>query len=370
MSYSPPPGVVVNLDFITPWSDPDGANLILDPDDSKPDDSELYTNLFSGPEKFHEKSLLIFGTSQPDPNTTPTISSTDVLPALNLSLEDSIISSSVPYGETVVGRSMDIAISNVIRSVTFETLLPIFTGSPLPLAPWLQACGGAFSQQDNGIVFSNTDVSTERLYLEFQRFPENDPVNKNTYGLENAVGIVGLDLTAGKLGKLNFTFSGNPNLPAYNARIPVDFGNQKVQLLGPLKKSNLLVAQLTDLETNTTRNFCFYKLQTDNFFGYDIENLQVSSFELSERVVSNPVLALTVLLDTANEVASITPEFCLGRRYKLNLSLGTLNNPVIFEWSELCLEDYKNLSVGEYVGVSIGFRNVGINSLTFSGTIE
>ena len=317
-------------------------------------------------QKFNNKSLLLFGKVQENPNTAPNIAGTDVIPALNLTLEDKIDSSVIPYGENAVGRSADIAINNVTRTVEFETLFSIFSGENFPLGVWLEACGGVLIESPNKISFSNENVSTKRLYLEFHRFPEDDPENKNTYGVENAVGTVGFNLTAGKLCKLNFSFSGNPKFPTYSERVLADFQNQKFQVLGALRKANLLSARITDLETGNSQDLCFYKLQTDNLFGYAIENLETSLTNFSERVVSNSTVALTVLLNTLNSVEDFTPEFCLGRRYSLKLSLGSFANSVDLEFSELCLLDYKQQKIGEVAGMSLGFLNTGITTLSFS----
>lgn len=333
--------------------------------------SGLNTSLFSGPETFTEKNVLLFGKTQTVEDGLETVLAADALAGINLKFEDQIFSNVIPYGETATGRTSAVSITNIIRKISFYTLVPILpvgetvTEDSLPLTAWLKACGAKSSVVDNTLTFSNEEPIDARLFLEIHRIPDKDVNKRKSYGVQNSVGIVGLVLEAGRRSQLTFEFSGNPVLPNYGPKIWPNFGQQKSRILEPLNRNNIIFAELTDLQTNVLYNICFYKLETDNLFGFKLENPQLSCSEAPQLVPEAGLVALTVLLSSENSIATVTPEFCLERKYSLRLKLGT-TYPVEIQFSELCLLDYKQQKIGEVAGMSMGFLSTGTLSLSFS----
>lgn len=325
-------------------------------------------------QKFRDKSALVYGKIQSLLDTAENLSGVNAVAALNLTFEDNISSETQEFSEKFSGRSAIVSITNVVRKITFETLFPVLDAAinpiseeSLPLIPWFKACGVSAEIIDNNLILSNEIFSAERLTVEIQQLPDNDPVNQNSYKVFNAVGMVGLGLTVSKLGKLFFTFLGNPELPVYRERYTPDFGTQKLNLLGAIKTNTVVSSTLTDLETETVTSFCFFKIQTDNLFGFEPEQSQLSCGEHFQAIPKPTPLAITVPLGTDNSVLKNTPEYCLGRRYSLKAIFGSVQSPIILEISELQLADYKKITADDLVGVVMGFLNTGTTKLMFTG---
>lgn len=325
-------------------------------------------------QKFRDKSALIYGKIQTLVDVAENLSGVNAVAALNLVFEDSISSETQEFSNKFSGRSAVVSINNVVRKVTFETLFPVLDATvipvseeSLPLISWFKACGVSAEIVDNDLTLTNETFSAERLTVEIQQLPDNDPANQNSYKVLNAVGMVGLDLTVSKLGKLFFTFLGNPELPVYRERYITDFGSQKLNLLGTIRPNTVVSSTLTDLETETVTSFCFFKIQTDNLFGFEPEQNQLSCGEHFQSVPKPTPLAITIPLGTNNSVLKNTPEYCLGRRYSLKAIFGSAQSPIILEMSELQLADYKKIAADDLVGVVMGFLNTGFTKLTFTG---
>lgn len=328
------------------------------------------------PVRFHEKVALLYGAKQDNLGILQTLTGSHAIAGLNLSFEDVINTTTHEFGENCLGRSAAVSLENLTRTITFETLFPtVDTASPLSelslaLTDWFKACGAAVTldEEEGMLQFSNETVDDSRLTVEVQQIPENAKDNgQNSYKILDSFGIVGLDLTAGKLGKLNFSFSGNPQLPSYRERLTPNFGQQKLNVLGPIKQPNVLTAVLTDLDSNTQSNFCFYKLQTNSLFGFGLTQSQLSDAELFDRVPKPTPLALTVMLANENSVLAVTPEYCISRRYSMQLQFGLSDFPITLEFTELQMSDYKRITADGVVGLVIGFLNTGFTKLSFTG---
>lgn len=329
------------------------------------------------PVRFHEKVALLYGAKQDNPGILQTLTGSHAIAGLNLAFEDVINTAMHEFGENCLGRSAAVSIENLTRTITFETLFPtVDTASPLSesslaLTDWFKTCGAAVTldEEEGMLQFSNETVDDSRLTVEVQQIPENAKDNgQNSYKILDSFGIVGLDLTAGKLGKLNFSFSGNPQLPSYRERLTPNFGQQKLNILGPIKRPNVLTAILTDLDTESQSKFCFYRLQTDSLFGFDLVQSQLSTEEVFDRIPKPTPLILVVLLGAENSVLAVTPEYCIGRRYSMKLQFGLQDYPITLEFTELQMSDYKRVTVDGLVGLAIGFLNTGFTRLTFTGS--
>ena len=331
------------------------------------------TPKWNGPATFHEKVALLYGAAQDSVGIVKTLTGTNAIAGLNLAFEDVISTATHEYGENCIGRSAAVSIENVIRTVTFETLFPTvnttepLTESSLPLASWFETCGATASYTPGQLLLSNETVNDNRLTVEVQQIPENDPAKQNSYKLQDALGTVGLNLTAGKLGKFNFTVSGNPHLPIYTNRHTPDFGQQKMNVLGPIKQGNILSATITALDTGIINNFCFYKLQADSLFGFDLVQTQLSNGELFDRVPAPTAVALTVILSNENSELMVTPEYCIGKAYSMELQFGLTDYPITLQFTDLQMADYKRIESDGLVGLVIGFLNTGFTNLTFTG---
>lgn len=334
----------------------------------------LYPTIYKNSINFREKAVLLYGRLQNYIGIPAQLFETDIIAGIDVNFTDTISNTVFEYVGAFNTRSSNVAINNTLRKVEFSCLFPsvdsteILTETSIGLTDWFRVCGASVSLQNNTLQFSNElpDCSS-RLTAEVQRIPENDPENQNTYPLYDVIGTVSLDLTVGQLAKFTFSCLGKAGLPYYTNRLGKNFQKQKVNVLKTINRTTILSALLTNLTTNRTYSFCFFRIQIENLFGFVLTELQLSDAESVEKFSKISAVAVTVPVNEENSATAQTPEYSLGERYNLVLQLGTVNFPVILELTELQLADYKKAPIGELAGLSLGFINSGFTRLTFTG---
>lgn len=267
----------------------------------------------------------------------------------------------------------------------FMPVLGVLSGadpvaSEIPHKEWFEAARFAVIPSADGsgtVEYTNSQVVIKYMTVEYRQNSYEDPSKEKVYTACDVRGLIDLDETISKRGKLKFTYMGNFVGIADKTQITPDatlFPRQKHEI-GPIfSRSAISTLQLAAYTgpfdetppsyTAGTKNICIDKLQAPNLAGFEFDRILTSCIE-SWSVGAVPTdLTVTIIENEAE--ATFNPDNHIEDMFALYVDYSAAGDNVSkiqLKFTKLELVDCPKTRIGKYFGQDLKFRNIGKTSI-------
>ena len=211
--------------------------------------------------KINEKNIALLAKIESTENTYNAPAATDAVAATALTGSVTYETGSYTYLGSDLSRDEFTYQKDSYADVSLETpqqilgtLNPSLAVVDAPLSELFQCCGGFVTvNATTGVVtIDNSQKSATTISIDYRKSSADDAVNQKLYKFTGIRGSVDVTANLGEVPTLKFALKGNAVAPVDATIVTPDFGTQQTSVAATIRQSNIVTAQLAQLDGSFT----------------------------------------------------------------------------------------------------------------------